>query len=123
MSDHIENNESKTMKSAFSSDKASSSGILFDKSEFSIYVNKVTRETYIFHTKPIPKDIARLEYDPGDHSVIVVKKDGTHMDLGAKVEWLVRPYFTAARQVGIVHTKDGEVVDGFMVPITHKPQK
>tara|TARA_B100002003_G_C14021453_1_gene492562 strand:- start:330 stop:704 length:375 start_codon:yes stop_codon:yes gene_type:complete len=108
------------IKSAFSPGKTTSSGTLFAPEEFDIYVNKITMEAYIFHAIPVKQDISRLEYNPKDHSVTVVKKDGTQMDLGAKVQWLVRPYFTKAREVGIVQTKDGEILDGFMVPIIHK---
>ncbi|MCD8562684.1 MAG: hypothetical protein LRY54_01150, partial [Alphaproteobacteria bacterium] len=57
---------------------------------------------------------------PDDHTVTVVKKDGTLMDLGVKIQWLIRPYFTRAQQVGIVRTRDGETVDGFYVPMIHK---
>lgn len=109
-----------SMKEAFSPGQTQSSGALFDPKEFDIYVNKITKETYIFHIKPIQQDIARLEYDPDDHSVTVVKKDGTQMDLGAKLQWLVRPHFIKSKEVGIVQTKDGDAVDGFMVPLVIK---
>lgn len=108
------------MKSAFSSFKTSSSGVMFKKEEFDIFVNKITMEAYIFHAKKIEQDIDRLEYDTKDHSITIVKKDGTQLDLGAKLQWLVRPYFAKAREVAIVQTKDGEALDGFMVPLVHK---
>lgn len=111
------------IKGAFGGGKTSSSGTLFAPEEFDIYVNKITMEAYIFHAKPIAQDIDRLEYDPNDHSVTVVKKDGTQMDLGAKIQWLVRPYFTKAKEVGIVQTIEGEVQDGFLVPLMHKDKK
>lgn len=94
--------------------------VLFAPGEMDIYVNKITLEAYIFHGKPVAQDIERLEYDPDDHTVTVVKKDGTLMDLGVKIQWLIRPYFTRAQQVGIVRTRDGETVDGFYVPMIHK---
>lgn len=115
--------QKKGISSAFSGGKTSSSGALFAPEEFDIYVNKITMEAYIFHAKPVAQDIARLEYNPNNHSVTVIKKDGTQMDLGAKIQWLVRPYFTKAREVGIVQTKDGEVQDGFLVPLIHKDKK
>lgn len=40
-----------SMKSAFASGKTSSSGVLFKKDEFDIFVNKITMEAYIFHAK------------------------------------------------------------------------
>jgi hypothetical protein len=64
--------------------------------------------------------IERLEYDPQEKRVDVVMKDATHMDLGVKIQWLVRPYFTKAKEVSIVRTKDREPLDGTIVPLTHK---
>ncbi|HRQ59954.1 MAG TPA: hypothetical protein PLO23_00300 [Alphaproteobacteria bacterium] len=96
---------------------------LFKPDEMDFYVNKLTLEAFIFHGKPVAQDIERLEYDPDDHTVTVVKKDGTLMDLGAKIMWLIRPYFTKAKEVAIVRTKDGETIDGFFVPMIHKRKK
>lgn len=96
---------------------------LFAPGEMDLYVNKLTLEAFIFHGKPVAQDIERLEYDPGDHTITVVKKDGTQMDLGAKIMWLIRPYFTKAQEVAIVRTKDGETIDGFFVPMIHKRKK
>ena len=94
---------------------------LFLPEELDIYVNKVTLEAYIFHSKKVEYDtLERLEYDPSDYSVAVVKKDGTRMDLGVKIQWLVRPYFTKANEIHIVQTKDGESINGTVVPLVHK---
>lgn len=113
-----------SMKSAFKSGKGLDGlPVLFAAGEMDIYVNKITLEAFIFHGKPVAQDIERLEYDPDDHMVTVVKKDGTLMDLGVKIQWLIRPYFTRAREIGIVRTKDGETVDGFFVPMEHKRKK
>ncbi len=96
-------------------------GTLFAPEELDIYVNKVTLEAYIFHGKEIDYDtLERLEYDAGDYTVDVVKKDGTRVDLGVKIQWLVRPYFTKADEVNIVQTKDGESVNGVVIPLKHK---
>lgn len=115
-----DDNKPASMKEAFSPGQTQGSGVLFDPKEFDIYVNKITKEVYIFHIKPVAQDIARLEYDPTDHSVTVVKNDGTQLDLGAKIQWLIRPHFVKAREIGIVQTKDGEAIDGFMVPLVIK---
>lgn len=113
-----------SIKQAFRPGKgAEGAPALFGPGEMDIYVNKITLEAYIFHGKPVAQDIERLEYDPDDHMVTVVKKDGTILDLGVKIQWLIRPYFTRAQQVGIVRTKDGETVDGFYVPMIHKRKK
>lgn len=110
-----------SIKGAFSSDEAAGKAALFKPEEMDIYVNKVTHEAYIFHEKEINYDlIERLEYDPQEKRVDVVMKDATHMDLGVKIQWLVRPYFTKAKEVSIVRTKDREPLDGTIVPLIHK---
>lgn len=109
-----------SMKDAFAPGNTTSSGELFGPDECTIYVNKITKECFIFHSKPVEQNIDRLEYDPKDHSVTVIHKDGIQMDLGVKIQWMIRSYFTKATEIGIVQTKDGEVVDGFMVPLLHK---
>ena len=99
-------------------------GVLFKPDELDIYVNKVTLEAFIFHGKEIDYDnLDHLEYDPLDHGIDVVKKDGSVMDLGVKIQWLVRPYFTRAEEIRIVRTKDGESIDGTVIPLIHKGKK
>lgn len=110
------------MKSEFSS---GTDGVktkaLFLPEEMDIYVNKVTLDAYIFHGKEIDyNSLERLEYDPMDYAVTVVHKDGTIQDLGVKIQWLVRPYFTKAKDINIVQTKDGETINGCVVPLVHK---
>ena len=98
--------------------------VLFTPEELDIYVNKVTLEAYIFHGKDVEYAILeRLEYDPQDYSVTVVKKDGTMLDLGVKIQWLVRAYFTRAKEVSIVQTKNGESINGIVLPLIHKEAK
>ena len=112
------------MRDAFTpAGEASVHAALFGPEECDIYVNKMTKECFIFHGKPVEQNIERLEYNPADHTVEVIKNDGTRMDLGVKIQWLIRPYFTKAPEIGIVQTKDGEMIDGFMVPIVHKEKK
>lgn len=94
---------------------------LFKAEEMDIYCNKVTREVFIFHLKSVDYErIDYLEYNPADHSVDVVMKDGGRLDLGVKIQWLVRPYFTKAPEIMIVQTKDGESINGTTVPLKHK---
>ncbi|MCC6598394.1 MAG: hypothetical protein IT559_06360 [Alphaproteobacteria bacterium] len=110
-----------SIKEAFGPGKMPGKPGLFLPDEMDIYCNKVTRETFIFHSKKIDyESLARLEYDPDDYSVEVFKKDGTSLDLGVKIQWLIRPYFSKAEEVQIVQTKDGEAVDGTFLPLTHK---
>lgn len=97
---------------------------LFLPEELDIFVNKLTLESYIFHGKEINyENIKHLEYDPKDHSVDVVNKDNTRYDLGVKVQWLVRPYFTKSKEINIVRTVERKAVDGIVVPIIHKDKK
>ena len=110
------------MKSEFSS---GTEGVktkpLFTPEEMDIYVNKVTLDSYIFHGKEIDyNSLERLEYDPMDYRVTVVHKDGTTQDLGVKIQWLVRSYFTKSKHINVVQTKDGETIDGCTVPLVHK---
>lgn len=96
-------------------------GALFKPEEMDIYTNKVTMETYIFHGKDVNyESLDHLVYNPDDYTVTVVKKDGSTMDLGVKIQWLVRPYFSKADEVSIVQTKDGESINGTVVPLKHK---
>lgn len=102
----------------------SSKPALFLPEEMDIYCNKVTREVFIFHGKVIDyESLDYLEYNPADYSVDVVLKDGKRIDLGVKIQWLVRPYFTKAQEIMIVQTKDGESVNGTSVLIKHKEKK
>jgi hypothetical protein len=104
--------------------KGKPSGTLFAPDEMDIYVNKVTLEAYIFHGKEVDyESLDRLEYDSSTHMVDVVKKDGTRLDLGVKIQWLVRPYFTKAEEINIVRTKDGNSIDGKIIPLIHKDKK
>ncbi len=128
MPNHEDNKEKTSIKKDWgSSGKGSGKDdlpVLFTPDEMDIYVNKVTLEAYVFHGKTIDYEtLERLEYDPEDYSVTVFKKDGTYMDLGVKIQWLVRPYFTKAHEVSIVQTKDGESINGIVIPLIIKGAK
>ena len=110
-----------SMKDAFKAERGTGQGAMFTPEEMDIYCNKVTLETYIFHGKDVDYDsIHYLEYDPKEKRVDVVKRDGTRIDLGVKIQWLVRPYFSKAKEISIVQTKDREPIDGTIVPLVHK---
>ncbi len=95
--------------------------VLFTADEMDIYCNKITKEAFIFHAKTINYDeLERMEYNHKDYSVTVFKKDGTAIDLGVKIQWLIRPYFSKAVEVQIVQTKDGTAVNGTFIPLSHK---
>lgn len=97
------------------------SGVLFLPDELDIFTNKASGDVYIFHGKPVDYDaLERLEYDPKDHTVDVVMKDGSRIDLGVKIQWLIRPYFARADSIKVVQTKDGESLDGVALALVHK---
>ena len=93
---------------------------LFQPDELDIYVNKVTLEAFVFHGKEINyNQIDHLEYNPGTFMVDVVQHDGSRLDLGVKIQWVVRPYFTRAQEISIVQTRNGESINGKIVPLKH----
>lgn len=92
-------------------------GQLFKPGDFDIYVNKVSGEVYIFHGPKLNYHVAYLEYDYAEHWVAVVLKDGTRLDLGARIQWLIRPHWERCETLYIVQTKDGEAIDGVEVPL------
>ena len=115
------NSKSKGISGAFEPGEAKDKPSLFHPDEMDIYCNKTTKESFIFHGKTIDYEaLERMEYDPSDYSVDVFLKDGTVLDLGVKIQWLIRPYFTKAEEIQIVQTKDGEAINGTFLPITHK---
>lgn len=109
------------IKQDWKPDSGIAENALFKPDELDIYVNKVTLETFIFHGKDIVYDhMKHLEYDPIKFTVDVVYQDGYHVDLGVKIQWLVRPYFKKADEIQIVQTKDGESIRGTSLPLIHK---
>ena len=126
MTDHDPDKQSSSassMKDAFKPKTGVNKPAMFKSDEMDIYCNKATLETYIFHGKEVEYEpIAYLEYDPAEKRVDVVMKDNTRMDLGVQIQWLVRPYFSKAKEVSIVRTKNREPIDGTVVPLIHKGQ-
>ena len=115
----FENND-KTSSKKGAKNSAGAKPVLFKPDELDIYCNKVTLDAYIFHGKIIDyESIDRLEYDHKAHTVDVVLKNGDRLDLGVKIQWLVRPYFSKAHDINIVRTQNGESVDGVIVPLVH----
>ena len=127
MSDEHKNGEAPppehkdSIKDAFRPGEARTRPSLFLPDEMDIYCNKITRETFIFHGKTIDYDsLDHMVYHHGDYTVDVILKDGRVMDLGVKIQWLIRPYFSKAEEVQIIQTKEGKAVNGTFVPLIHK---
>lgn len=96
---------------------------LFAPDELDIYCNKVTVEAFVFHGKPLDyATIDHMEYDHNAHTVDVVMKNGKVMDLGVRVEWVVRPYFSKAKEICMAQTKDGKSLAAAVIPLHHKNQ-
>lgn len=120
MTDEPENQKS-SIKDAFKPGETSGKPSLFLPDEMDIYCNKVTKEAFIFHGKDVDyESLERMEYHPDDYSVDVFLKDGSVLDLGVKIQWLIRPYFTKANEIQIVQTKDGQAINGTFLPLIHK---
>lgn len=93
----------------------------FTPDEFDIYVKKATKESFIFHGKPIDYDsIDHLEYDPKKFRIAVVHTSGLRQDLGVKIQWLVRAHLQDSREIRIVRTENGESKEGRTYPLKTK---
>ncbi|MBX2833712.1 MAG: hypothetical protein KTR28_01940 [Micavibrio sp.] len=114
----------KSAKQAFSPGKAKAPGdkpAFFMEDELDIFCNKMTHESFVFHGKEIDyRAIDHLIYDHDTYTVDVVMKNGDVYDLGVKIQWLIRPYFTKSDEVQFMRTRDGEPIDGHFYPLIHK---
>ena len=88
---------------------------LFHADEMDIYCNKTTGEAHIFYGKEIDLGIKEIQYFESTRSAVVEYNDGRRFDLGVKIQWLVRPYFSRAEEVSFVRTANREPIDGEVV--------
>lgn len=128
MSDEVENNDDLAPKPAKSMGDDWGSGLgsgrvaLFKShDDFDIYCDRENNENYIFHTPELNCTIDHLEYDPDTCRITVVTNDKQRLDLGAKIQWLVRPYIAKKQDLFIIRTQDGVAVDGIEVSLVIKP--
>jgi hypothetical protein len=92
---------------------------LFHPDQMDIYCNKRTREVFVFHGIEVNyADIERLEYHYTEHWVAVILHGGQRLDLGVRIQWLIRPHWERTAEVMIVRTREGESVDGTTVRMT-----
>lgn len=109
--------------------------VLFDDpNAVDIYCDRNKNVNYIFHLQPLDCTIDYMEYDHDTQCITVFTTDGQKLDLGVRIQWLVRPYIARAQELLVIQTKDGKMVDGVAVnlrikdpPITkdmlHSPDK
>lgn len=90
---------------------------LFDKNDFDIFCDKEMGETFIFHTTELGCAIDYLEYNPENQRVTVFTNDGQQLDLGTRIQWLIRPYFAKPQVILMVRTQNGKAVEGFEVKL------
>ncbi len=88
--------------------------------DFEIYCDRAKGINYIFHHCDLDYTIDHLEYDHDTQRITVFSNDGQKLDLGAKIQWLVRPYIAKEQYIFIIKTKDGAVVDGVQVHLKIK---
>ncbi len=127
MSDEENNNTTNTgtspssMGGDWGSGKGSGRDKLFNNhDDFDIFCDRERGVNYIFHADELNCTIDHLEYDHDTQCITVITNDGQQMDLGAKVQWLVRPYIAREQEIYIVRTKDGDAIDGVLVPLKIK---
>jgi hypothetical protein len=96
---------------------------LFKPEDFDIFCDKDSGMTYIFHGPELGCTIDFMEYNPENQRVTVFTKDGQKMDLGVRIQWLVRPYFAKPQDIYIIRTKDGQALDGFEVELRIKKEE
>lgn len=125
MSDSDKNDEKP--KSSLSMGKDWGSGLgsgrkkLFEKpTDFDIYCDRERGINYIFHGPELNCTIDHLEYDHETDRIIVFTNDHQQLDLGTKIQWLVRPYIAKEQYLFIVRTENGKPVDGVEVHLKIK---
>ena len=95
--------------------------VLFDNTDdFDIYCDRENDQNYIFHGPELNCTIDYLEYDHDTQRITVYTNDKQQLDLGAKIQWLVRPYIAKEQYLFIIRTENGEAIDGVEVELRIK---
>lgn len=125
MSDEVENSEipksPKSMGDDWGSGFGSGRQSLFESpNDFDIYCDRERGLNYIFHGPELNCTIDFLEYDHNTQRITVHTNDRQRFDLGAKIQWLVRPYIAKEQYLFIIRTENGEPIDGVEVQLKIK---
>ena len=126
MSDEVKNDggapkSPKSMGDDWGSGFGSGRTKLFENTkDFDIYCDRERGINYIFHGPELNCTIDHLEYDPETCRITVFTNDSQRLDLGARIQWLVRPYIAKEQDLFIIRTENGEAIDGVEVPLRIK---
>ncbi len=94
---------------------------LFESTDdFDIYCDRENGKNYIFHGPELNCTIDHLEYDHDTQRITVFTNDKQQLDLGAKIQWLIRPYIAKEQYLFIIRTENGEAIDGIEVELRIK---
>ncbi len=88
--------------------------------DLDIYCDKERGINYIFHGPELNCTIDYLEYDHDTQRITVFTNDRQQLDLGVKIQWLVRPYIAHEQDLFIIRTENGETIDGIEVHLKIK---
>ncbi len=126
MSDKEKNNSSapsspKSMGDDWGTGYGSGRSKLFENpDDLDIFCDHKNGINYIFHGPELGCTIDHLEYDPDTCRITVITNDRQRLDLGVRIQWLVRPYIAKEQDLYIIRTEDGKSIDGVIVPLKIK---
>lgn len=122
MSDKIEEQNENTTSGArigkdWNTSQSKRKRLFEDPKRFDIYCDREAGRNYIFHAGELNCTVEYLEYDPETQRITVFTNDGQKLDLGTRIQWLVRPYIAKDQNLYIIRTQDGDMVEGIEVPL------
>lgn len=88
--------------------------------DFDILCDRAKGITYIFHQCDLDCTIDHMEYDKDTQRITVFTTDGQKMDLGTRIQWMIRPYIAREQHIIVMRTKDGRAIEGEEVHLKMK---
>lgn len=110
----------KGMGSEWSSGIAKHKKLFENLADFDIYCDRQNNQNYIFHAGQLNCTVDYLEYNPDTQRITVFTNDGQKLDLGTRIQWLIRPYIAKDQTIFIVRTENREMKEGIQVPLLVK---
>ncbi|MDH5721773.1 MAG: hypothetical protein OEY94_00415 [Alphaproteobacteria bacterium] len=77
-------------------------------------------EVYILHAKPLPEPVNWVEYDREVLKLYLISDKGRIQGVGLKVKKRLDEIISAARQVCLIHCKNGDIVHAYEMPLVHQ---